>query len=539
MSDNLSIRLYRFLFIFVIVLFFSINLMADTSSPEDRAALFDYLLAKTMERESFSPIKNRKLGLDVKKEMLRLREELIAADTDEKLYYALVKISNSRKDRHLKVSLVQGGLTLPNTIGVDLHNYPEPGSSIPHAPIRFSADFGTPGQHFVFVSDYSKNIGDFVGGNLPEIGDKLLAINGQSIDAYRKEIEPFHRYSTINGFWWKFASWIPQKSFQFPPRFYQESVTYLLERRAGERYSITLPYLLPAKIDWEGFGERRYPGFHLIFTAQTFDFYRRENDKKVILLDWHGFRSNLISDVDRLMDYAVKHNLIDHAIIFDATRSGGGSKGAYAIQRLSPKPFKTTFGNLRLSDVIPKFIKKKQEEFEKKTVLDSGVGEVMDQGQWLIDWLEDDVTKGLKAGQSYSNNVPFKCAHLPKYSDGILKPAKVHFRGPLVCLLSPHGGSHLDQFSSIVFDNRLGHTMGMPAGGYSNTWEWEETLVFPISKKPIIRYMWSIGHTIRPNGEILEGNPAQVNEYIPLTRDNYLTYHKMLLSWAMNKLGVE
>ena len=171
-------------------------------------------------------------------------------------------------------------------------------------------------------------------------------------------------------------------------------------------------------------------------------------------------------------------------------------------------------------------------------MLDSGVAEVMGQGQWLIDWLEDDVTKGLKAGQSYSNNVPFKCAHLPKYSDGILKPAKVHFRGPLACLLSPYGGSHLDQFSSIVFDNRLGHTMGMPAGGYSNTWEWEETLVFPISKKPIIRYMWSIGHTIRPNGEILEGNPAQVNEYIPLTRDNYLTYHKMLLSRAMNKLGV-
>ncbi|MGD9345756.1 MAG: hypothetical protein PVH84_07825, partial [Candidatus Aminicenantes bacterium] len=68
---------------------------------------------------------------------------------------------------------------------------------------------------------------------------------------------------------------------------------------------------------------------------------------------------------------------------------------------------------------------------------------------------------------------------------------------------------------------------------------WEETLVFPISKEPIIRYMWSIGHTIRPNGEILEGNPAQVNEYIPLTRDNYLTYHKMLLSRAMNKLGVK
>jgi len=66
------------------------------------------------------------------------------------------------------------------------------------------------------VSDYAKNIVDFVGESLPEIGDKLLAINGQPISEYRLAIEPYHRYSTTKGFWWKLAAWIPQKNYQFP-----------------------------------------------------------------------------------------------------------------------------------------------------------------------------------------------------------------------------------------------------------------------------------------------------------------------------------
>ena len=35
-------------------------------------------------------------------------------------------------------------------------------------------------------------------------------------------------------------------------------------------------------------------------------------------------------------------------VIFDGTVSSGGGRGVYAIQRLSPKPFKLPFGNLRI-----------------------------------------------------------------------------------------------------------------------------------------------------------------------------------------------
>ena len=532
-----SVSKIAFLLHTLVVLLFWISVDsvgAETSSREDRAALFDYLLTKTLERESFSPVKNRALDLDVEKAMRRYREELLAADTDEKLYYALVKISNARKDRHLRVSLVEGGLKLQHTAGVRMENYPVAGAEIPHAPIRFAVDYGSPGSPFVFVADYA--VAEGMG---PAVGDKLVGINDQPIADYIEAIEPYHRYSTVRGFWWQLATWIPQKSFQFPPHFYRDTITFTLEPKNGDHYSLTMPYLLPGEIEWAGMGKRQYPGFRLEYATETYDLYASEARKPLLILAWHGFRANLITDMDRLMKYASENELLDQAVIFDGTRSRGGSKGAYAIQRLSPKPFKTTFGNLRLSDVTPRFIEEKREEFKKKQLLDSGVSETVDDGTWLMDWLEGDVAAGIRAGQAYSNDVPFKLAHLPKYSDGIIQPAPVHFRGPMVCFFGPYGGSHLDQFASIVIDNRLAHTMGMPCGGYSNTWEWEEVLTFPISKKPIVHYMWSMGHTIRPNGEIQEGNPAPVDESIPVTRDNYLNYYPTLLSRALVHLGLE
>jgi len=271
-----------------------------------------------------------------------------------------------------------------------------------------------------------------------------------------------------------------------------------------------------------------------LIDLETFDVYTSPEHKNILLIDWYGFRENLVEDMDSLMDYASENKMLNYNIIWDGTRSRGGSKGAYAIRRLFPEPFKTTFGNLKISDITPLFIAEKTEAYEKHQMLDEGVSETEDDGSWLMDWLRTDVTEAIKNGDEYSNNVPFKLAHLPKNSDGIIYPFEKHFSGKAVCLFGPFGGSHLDQFASIVVDNHLAYTVGMPAGGYSNTWEWEETLVFPVSKKPVVKFMWDIGHTIRPDGGILEGNPANVDNYIPEGRDNYLNYYDILLEEAFN-----
>ena len=102
----------------------------------------------------------------------------------------------------------------------------------------------------------------------------------------------------------------------------------------------------------------------------------------------------------------------------------------------------------------------------------------------------------------------------------------------------PNGGSHLDQFISIVVDNGLGPVVGMAPGGYSNTWEWEEVLTFADTDQPVVGFMYSIGHTIRPNGEVLEGNPAAVDEWIPLTAENVKEYYSILLEQVRIQMGM-
>lgn len=492
-------------------------LASGAGTRADRQALFDYLVEATLSRESFSAIKNDRLGLDVREAMLSLEDEFLAADTDPKLFHALVKLSNSRKDRHLSVDPVPGGLSIDPVTD--------------YAPVRFLPDGADPNDRFLFVSDVVPSIDADI-----ELGDRLVAVNGR--EDFASVLEPYIRYSTIDKLWWELAKRVSERSYLVPPELYREALELTLARRNGERYTAVVPYG-PAD-GWQFLrgDDRRYTGFDIAYSTPTYDLYRNFAGKDVLLIVWHGFREHLVEDVDRLVDYGVEHDLLEHAIVFDATRSRGGSKGAYAVQRLSPRPFRTTFGNLRLSEVTEPFLEEKQRQFDSQSLRDGTATETVDDGSWLMEWLNEDVRKGLERGQSYSNDVPFKLAHLPKYADGIVHPAEVHFRGPLVVLLGPHGGSHLDQFASIVADNDLGHIVGTPAGGYSNTWEWEEVVRFPTTGAPVVHYMWSIGHTIRPNGEVLEGNPAEVDELVPLTRDNFERYHDVLLERAYRHLGL-
>ena len=117
------------------------------STREDRQAFFDYLIKKTIERGAISPIKNEKLGFCPICSMRAYEAEVVNASTEEELFYALVKMSNARNDRHLRVSPVEGGLRVSESYNVSANsNYPDvdaAGDGPPTAPIKFMTDFGT------------------------------------------------------------------------------------------------------------------------------------------------------------------------------------------------------------------------------------------------------------------------------------------------------------------------------------------------------------------------------------------------------------
>jgi hypothetical protein len=321
---------------------------------------------------------------------------------------------------------------------------------------------------------------------------------------------------------------VTRRTTEVGPELYTTDVTYRLERPDGSTYLLKVPYRDPATLTWRGSSTKRYPGFRKALDTPSYTLYVPTRVERAILLDWKGFVRSVRDDTDALIAYAQEHNLLAYDVIVDTTGSGGGSHGAYVLARLGPRSFRTTFGNLRLSDLTPAFIASVKE--------DSPTARDREAHARLVAWLDSDVTRDRKQGRAYSENVPFKLAHLPKESDGVMQPAPAHFTGRLVSLTGPSGGSHLDQFLAMVVDNDLGHTIGTPPAGHSNTWEWTETLRFRSSGRPVVSYMWNLGHTIRPNGRVLEANPIQVHERHPVTRVNYLTYYDEAIERALSHL---
>jgi hypothetical protein len=469
-------------------------------TPELRAALFDTILARTARREAFSPPKEAALAFDPLESMRALRSRVVEAETEAELFYALAAVSHARRDRHLDVALVPGGLQLPDSAGLDVvgGEGPEP----MRAPIRVFPDYASEDPAY-FVGDVAASGTD---GPLPSIGDRILSVNGMPIAEWHAAATAYTRHSSVIGLRWKLGEAMTVNSASFPPELRGDPLVLGITDVEGEEHELELPWFDPATLEFGGVGEPFYPGTSIELSTPTYDLHVPDDPgSDYVVLVWRGFRETMVPDVDRLVDFARAEGLLDRILVMDVTRSRGGSLGPYAMQRLQPRAFKTTFGNLRVSDVVMPFIEGKRADFEDRNVNDGGVPEIIDDGSWLVEWLETDVMAALERGDDYTNDVPFKSAHAPRDSDGILEPAPVHFRGPLVVISGPSGGSHLDQFVSIVSDNGLGAVVGMPPGGYSNTWEWDEVLTFPGTDQPVLSFMWNIGHTIRPTS----GSPSR------------------------------
>ncbi len=504
----------------------------DPGTVEDRAALFDFLVESTLEWDAFASLPHHPAyrahpaGIDVVAEMERYRDELLAADTDEKLWFVLHKLSNARRDRHLTVAETEGGLVVPDSL-----------RRSERAPVAFSVDYGDLDDRFFFVEDVGAGLDALVDGPAPAPGDRVREVNGRAATEWVEAMRPYQRYSTENGLWIVLAGEINRIRDRLPhSEFYGETLALELERSDGSRYEVEIPYLDPGEIEWEGHAERHYPGFSRVAELDGWETYHLylpdDEDLPLILLQWHRFDRDLPDAMDALMEYAVEHDLLDRHVIVDATHSGGGSRGSYAVRRLQPEPHRGTFGNLKVSPAMERWVENRIEGLRSGRIDPASE----DDGSWKLEWLEEDVLNAIREGRHYTNDVPFKGAHAPKWADGIIEPHDIHFRGGLTVWLSPRGGSHLDQFAAQVVDNRLGHLMGMPTGGFSNTWQTTEVLRFPTTGEPIVTYQWSLGHSIRPNRELLQYNPAEPHEYIPQTRDNHFDYPARMLARTLERL---
>ncbi len=486
-------------------------------TAEQRSALVDTILARTARREAWSPIKEATLGYDPLAEMEAVRGEVVNASTAEELWYALTKLSNARRDSHLYLTPVEGGL-------------PAPGLPEARAPVHVLPDYGDPDRPSFFVAGVDPaHAGDV------RTGDLIVRVNGRDagdvVDAFR----PWTRHSSPQGLLWNVARDLPLRLPTTASWMYGETLDLELQRDSGARFTASLPYLPPEEVEIRMGEDELYPGFRTVMERFNFHVLRPDDGRPIVLLQWLDFEYELIQDVQDLMEYAEAEGILDHMLVIDVTDSSGGSRGAYAIQRLVSEPFRTTFGNIRVSDAAAEMIRAWAEEPDIEDAPE--IFGLNESRSWLHEWARTEGLDAVERGLDYTRATPFKLAHLPRDSDGILQPAPVHFSGSVAIIGGPRGGSHLDQFVSMFADNDLAFTIGMPTGGYSNTWEAEEVLHLPGDGRPLVRFMWNVGHTLRPNGEILEGNAVQPEVYVPLTRENFRTYHRDLLNAAIRRLG--
>ena len=259
-----------------------------TFSTDEREALFEYLLNSNLSRDAASPIKYKTLGFNVTEAMLKEKEAFLNAETDADLFYALVRLSNARKDRHLTVKPVEGGIWLDQYWGERLYEQPP----IQEAPIKFAMDYKS---EVVFVGDVSVELERAV-----DIGDVLVGVNDLPFEEYVEMLEPYVRYSTIHGYKCKIAERMNQWNYQTPPSFYtiddsgKRGIKYTLQRTAASKdtiYDITLPFQPRHEIQWVTNGQTSIRNFALTREYPCFTIYNHI-DKPVVLLEWHRFRRN-------------------------------------------------------------------------------------------------------------------------------------------------------------------------------------------------------------------------------------------------------
>ena len=149
--------------------------------------------------------------------------------------------------------------------------------------------------------------------------------------------------------------------------------------------------------------------------------------------------------------------------------------------------------------------------------------------------IRDRIKNALDQGVDYTTNQPFKLRHPES-----IPPGEICFTGNKVLLMFPWGGSHADQFAAMICDNFDSNgivSMGTTMGGYSNTWEWPDNLKPPGWAKGI-DIEWNVGHTIRPNGQVLEGNPSRARIWVPMTAANASGYFEHLIDLAEQHLSL-
>ena len=479
---------------------------ADTGSKAQRKKIYTYLIEKTLERQAFSEVKNERLELAFEEDAKALKSDFLNAKEDLDLMRALIMMSNARCDRNVWIDTVDGGYR--EVWGID------------ELPMRFHAEVTDDGAR-LFVSDWSSDVEQYTRGYTPSVGDVVLEINGDDVEEVLEEYRPHLRFATEHGLWKAFAGELSRQRELLDTGLYEKKVTLKLEvqdRRIPSK--IVLPYRSRQLNDWVRPVQQVRPGFETVLETGSFDVLKHAS-REVLLLLLHAFDTDLVDDVHELELFLTDEELWEHDFIVDATeaRTGGTASPVPLLRVLAKEPFHPCSGQVRISDLVEEY----SDVMRRREGRDSEA----------VRWIQEEVQAAADAGDEWSPATPWPPGVTQGDSEGLLRPAELHVQGNVVYLFSSEVDGVVDQLSALVIDGGLGWSIGTPTGGRGTDWRWSETLELPGTDKKIAAFMWSIARIVRPNGELLDGNPPTPHDPIAVTAESWAGWYTSVLERAL------
>lgn len=103
--------------------------------------------------------------------------------------------------------------------------------------------------------------------------------------------------------------------------------------------------------------------------------------------------------------------------------------------------------------------------------------------------------------------------------EAVYPPDTSHKKFNVAVLSGPVCMSSCDQFVAMVKDNGIGKVLGLPSRGADSPMRAQKA--FSLKNGDKFSLIFSAGNGYRPNGELLEGNPAKVDYYL-YPEDGYI-----------------
>ena len=386
----------------------------------------------------------------------------------------------------------------------------------------------------------------------PELGDELLAINGQAMADWEKETLEFCKFPLAyqcnrelpRYFEKEFLSWRNTQPLFFTLRRGSKVWDILVETRpkaAGTRNQVD------CKIE-----NNRHQGFKRIYSGNRACVYQSINDPKTALLritsfDYSGLNKNesitsLPIEVNQLYSWWVNNSDWDHMIIDLIDNTGGNAPTEYH-EILLKKPFQQLYVTY-----------KKTKELENSYLRSQVLWETTEQELWFQSLIGSGDWENLNYGD-YTPAVPMFCAE-PNQDcrKGLFKPRPHSFNGKISLLMNQWCVSACDDFVYVLTE-QLGSrvkTYGQHQAAdtaYSrlaiqvdldSTQPKGFTLKVvsshgPPSPEAFFTQTVVLSRAQDGRGNILSGIPVELTEFVPLTFNNYKNWPNTVLEKALEK----